>query len=276
MPCSARANVIHSFMAIAPTEKSETRKLAQEVGQRSVAQLEASLARIAGETGANNRWLLGALVLLNGGGLAVAASEAGLLAPQATEAAISFFVIGAALAVLAALGGALAALLLSRQIGEAIAHWAQVAAGGDVPDAALKAAGRIRQTGQISSLGTLALGLLSLILFVAGAMTLASGFSPARENVAEVPGNTAEATNAAAAVLPKLVPTATPAPALDATPTTTPASPPEAKPSKPEPQQAPRRPAKTPASTTAPTAAPSPTPSPASQPASAPAGGTPN
>ena len=44
-------------MAIAPGEKAETRKLAQEVGARSVAQLEAGLARIMGETGANNRWL---------------------------------------------------------------------------------------------------------------------------------------------------------------------------------------------------------------------------
>ncbi|HEY1124833.1 MAG TPA: hypothetical protein VGE65_04315, partial [Sphingobium sp.] len=158
------------------TPGEETKKLARDVGQRSVGQLEAGLARIMGETGANNRWLLGALVLLNGGGIAVAAYD-GWLIPPAMENAVSLFVIGAALAVLAALAGALSALLLSRQIGAAIALWAQVAAEGELSDAAVKAAGKVRQTGLFSSLAVLGLGFLALVLFVGGALTLAGGHS---------------------------------------------------------------------------------------------------
>jgi len=151
--------------------------LARDVGQRSVAQLEAGLARIMGETGANNRWLLGALVLLNGGGIALTAGQIAWLAPEALEGAISLFVIGAALAVLAALAGALAAQLLSRQIGAASAHWTQVASSGELSDDALKAAVKVRQTSQIAALGVLGVGFLSLVLFVGGALTLGAGLA---------------------------------------------------------------------------------------------------
>jgi hypothetical protein len=256
MPCRERANVIHHrAMALAP-DNDETKALAREVGQRSVGQLEAGLARVMGESGANNRWLLGALVLLNGGGVAVAAAQTAWLDPQSLESAISLFVIGAALAVLAALAGALGALVLSRQIGEASALWAQVSSSGDVTDAALKTAGKVRQTSQVSALTMLGVGLLSLILFVAAAMTMVSGLAPSQPAV----------TSPQPVIVPppstKPAPTVTaPSPAPEApAPTPTPETK-TAPPPKPEPKRTPRR--APPTEQSAPAPAPSSAPPPA-------------
>jgi hypothetical protein len=249
-----------------PGEKRETNALARDVGQRSVAQLEAGLARIMGETGANNRWLLGALVLLNGGGMAIAASQIGWLDPEALGSAISLFVIGAALAVLAALGGALAAQLLSRQIGAASAHWTQVASSGELSDDALKAAVQVRQTSQVASLGVLGIAFLSLVLFVGGALTLGSGL--AAPVAAQPESAIAPAMNVGTPPLPAVEPK--PAPVENTTqapvaaPAPTPAPEVKAPPPKPEPRRTPRR---TPprATETAP-AAQSPSPAPAATP----------
>ncbi len=219
-------------------EKDDTKAFARDVGMRSVGQLEAGLARLMAESGANSRWLLGALVLLNGGGIAVVAGQAAWLDPQAIEGAISFFAIGAALAVLAALGGALAALLLSRQIAGASALWTQVASSGELSEGALKAAGEVRRTGLVSQLATLGLGLLSLILFVAGAMMLASGLGPSATVAPEAQPGISVGTPPLPAPVP--IPTATPSPVPTATPTPTPE--PKATPTpRPEPRRAPRR-----------------------------------
>jgi len=231
-------------MAISPGENAETRRLAQDVGARGVAQLEAGLARIMGEMGANNRWLLGALVLLNGGGAALAAAEHGALAAKILESAISFLVVGAAVAVLAALVNLLGALLLSRQIGEASALWAQVAASGEIGDRALKAAGKVRLSGLLSSLVTLGLALIALILFVAGAMTLGSGLVSS-EPAAPISLPLTPPAKPVLPPLPERTPIATPqsAPLEQAKPAQAP--PPEAKPApppeKPTPRPEPRR-----------------------------------
>lgn len=225
-----------------PGEKRETEALARDVGQRSVAQLEAGLARIMGETGANNRWLLGALVLLNGGGIAIAAGQIAWLAPEALGSTISLFVIGAALAVLAALGGALAAQLLSRQIGAASAHWTQVASSGELSDDALKAAVQVRQTSQIASLAVLGVAFLSLVLFVGGALTLGSGLSAptaVQPEPAIAPAmNVGTPPLPAPEVKPAPVENTTQAPVAAPVPETKPA--PEAK-APPEPKRTPRR-----------------------------------
>lgn len=191
------------------TPGGDNRTLARDVGQRSVGQLEAGLARVMGETGANNRWLLGALVLLNGGGIAVAAAETAWLDPRILEGAISMLVIGAALAVLGALIGALSSIFLSRQIGSASALWTEVASSGDVSEAALKAAGKVRQAGLVSSIVTLGIAFLSLVLFVGGVLTLASGLA------GDVPAETVPAVTAQMNVgtppLPERTPLAAPA-----------------------------------------------------------------
>jgi hypothetical protein len=226
-----------------PGEKRETEALARDVGQRSVAQLEAGLARIMGETGPNNRWLLGALVLLNGGGIAIAAGQIAWLAPEALGSAISLFVIGAALAVLAALGGALAAQLLSRQIGAASAHWTQVASSGELSDDALKAAVQVRQTSQIASLAVLGVAFLSLVLFVGGALTLGSGL--AAPVVAQPESAIVPAMNVGTPPLPavevKPAPVENTGQAPVAAPAPTPAPEVKAPPPKPEPRRATRR-----------------------------------
>jgi hypothetical protein len=279
MPCRERPNVIHHrAMALAP-DKDETKALAREVGQRAVGQLEAGLARVMGESGANSRWLLGALVLLNGGGIAVAASLTAWLDPKALESAISFFVIGAALAVLAALAGAFGALMLSRQIGEASALWTQVASSGDVTDAALKAAGKVRQSGQISALATLGMGLLSLILFVAAAMTMASGLAPSAPPAPEpqpviVPAPPQPAVKAVPAPAPAA--NASQPPADASPPKSEPAPQAKAPPPKPEPKQAPRRAPRQPAEQSAPAPVPSSAPPAAAAPAPAQPATTPN
>jgi len=247
-------------------EKDETKAFAREVGARSVGQLEGGLARIMSENGANSRWLLGALVLLNGGGIAVVSAQNAWLDPQAVGNAISFFVIGAALAVLAALAGAGAALLLTRQIAEASAQWAQVAASGDLSEGALKSAGDVRRTGLFSQIATLGLGLLSLILFVAGAMTLASGLGPSTAAVEEI----APPVSIGTPPIQAPTPAATPLPVPVETPT--PATPePKATPA-PEPEQkrAPRRAPRPTPSESAPAPAPVVAPPAASPPAVAP------
>jgi hypothetical protein len=205
-----------------PGEKQDNKALARDVGQRSVSQLEAGLARVMGETGANNRWLLGALVLLNGGGIAITAGQIAWLDPEALGSAISLFVIGSALAVLAALGGALAAQLLSRRIGAASALWTQVASSGELSDDAIKAAVQVRQTSQIASLGVLGIAFLSLVLFVGGALTLGSGL--AAPVTAQPEPTVAPAMNAGTLPLPVDEPkpapveNATQAPAITPTP----------------------------------------------------------
>lgn len=230
--------MIHTaHMTPASAEKDETKALARDVSARSVAQLEAGQARIMAENAPNSRWLLSALVLLNGGGIAVTAGATEWLAPVATGDAIGFFAIGAALAVLAGLANALAALVVTRLIAEASAQWAQVASGGAMSDAALKAAVRVRRGSLVASLTSLGIGLLSLILFVAGAMTLGSGLAPTVEVVEEVPV-TAPATPAPVAS-PK--PVETPVPSNAAAPAPAPA-PSEAKPqAAPPAQRAPQR-----------------------------------
>jgi outer membrane biosynthesis protein TonB len=225
-----------------PGEKRETNALARDVGQRSVGQLEAGLARIMGETGANNRWLLGALVLLNGGGIAIAASQIAWLDPEALGSAISLFVIGAALAVLAALAGALAAQLLSRQIGAASAHWTQVASSGELSDDALKAAVQVRQTSQIASLGVLGIAFLSLVLFVGGALTLGSGL--AAPVAAQPEPVVAPAMNVGTPPLPVVEPKPAPVENTTQPPAAAPVPPPEVKAvptPRPEPRRTPRR-----------------------------------
>ncbi len=243
-------------MAIKRSEGSnpsqDTRTLAREVAARSVAQLEGGLARILGETGANNRWLLGALVLLNGGGIALVAARGHMLGSEAIGQSMSFFVVGAALALLAALVGAGAALLLARQIGEASALWTQVASSGDLGEPALKAAARVRQIGLAAAFANLGLGLVSLILFVAGAMTLAGGLAPV--SAGKAPGNPAEPLLNAAMPIAPPAPTVAPQPSPTIAPSPTPTQTPQARtPSRPV-RTTPPRPTATPASTPAETA----------------------
>jgi len=252
------------------TPGEETKKLARDIGQRSVGQLEVGLARIMGETGANNRWLLGALVLLNGGGIAVTAAETAWLEPRVLESAISLLVMGAALAVLGALAGALSSLVLSRQIGAASALWTEVASSGEVSETALKAAAKVRQIGLVTTLATLGIGFLSLVLFVGGALTLASGLGGEAAPEAE-PAPTAQM-NVGTPPLPARTPepAAAPAQAPAATPTPVPTPAPETKaPPKPEPQRTPRRAPRARETAPAPSSAPAATPPPAAAPAPA-------
>jgi hypothetical protein len=162
----------------AAEEAQATRALAREVGTRSVGQLEAGLARMQGESGPTQRWMLAALVLLNGGGIAVTASAAPQMAAPTVAPAMIFFVFGASIAVVAALTSIVAALMMPRQIGEASSLWAQVATTGVMNDAALKAAIGVRRKSLLWSVAGIALALLSLFLFMTGALTLADGIAP--------------------------------------------------------------------------------------------------
>ncbi|GEM_PF-3409462 len=186
-------------------DQEETRALARALGQRSVGQFEASLARIAAEGGALARWLLGALVLLNGGGIAVAAGLAARMAPLTAAPALVLFVFGAALAVVGALVSLASGLVLARRIGEASGHWAQVASTGEMSEAALAAASGVRRHGLIWSIAALAASLVSLLLFMTGAMTLADGVASPAQPAALSPAEAALANMAQAPAGPGAV-----------------------------------------------------------------------
>ena len=248
-------------------EAEETRLLAQEVGRRSVSQLEASLARITVEAASTGRGLLKALVWLNGGGIALTVLSApGMNAPSIVPAMI-FFIFGVALALIALFVSALSALFMARPIGEASGHWAQVSVTGDISDAAMKAAGNVRKKGLIWSGAPLATALASLLLFMTGAMTLADGVAPpaapevsaaeaALANQVQAQSNAASAV-VAPAPSTAVTPAATPTPA----PTSTPAQQPTARPqaARPAPARPQQRPAANPPAQT-PTPAPVQTP----------------
>lgn len=204
-------------------DEDEARALVRDMGGRSVAQLEASQARILSETGANSRWLLGALVLLNGGGIALTASSAGDLHPPTISPAMILFIFGTALAVIAALVNAGSAIVMTRLIGAASGHWTEVAVTGELNEAAIKSASNMRKQGLVWSVAPLAVGLLSLMLFMTGAMTLADGVAPSAQPAMVSPAEAAlanaanaplTAQNAAPAVnaLPQPMPSATATP----------------------------------------------------------------
>ena len=245
-------------------EAEETRNLAQDVARRSVSQLEASLARITAEAAATGRWLLGALVVLNGGGVVLTAISAAGMAAATIVPALVLFIFGAAFAVIAALVSAASALFMARPIGEASGHWAQVGVTGDISDAAMKATKSVRRKGLLWSTIPLVAALVSLLMFMTGAMTLADGFSPPEQptisaaeaalaNAAQAHGNAvngvAPPANVTAPVAP--APIATPTPQAKPTPAQQKAAPP-----KPQPQQ--RQPAAPAPVTPAPTTAPAP------------------
>ncbi|MBO9576368.1 MAG: hypothetical protein J7494_11560 [Sphingobium sp.] len=250
-------------------EKEQVQALAREVGQRGVAQLEASQARLLSEAGPNGRWILGTLVLLNGGGIALTVGSAKDLYPQTISPAMIFFIFGTALALIAALVNAAAPLVMTRLIGAASGHWTEVSVTGDISDAALKSASNVRKQGLIWSAAPLAVGLLSLMLFMTGAMTLADGVAPSAQPSVVSPAEAALA-NAANAALP----VSNAAPVLNAVAQPVPSATPQASQPAPAPQARPaerrvpqRRqqrepaaapPAQTPVTTPAPAAVPPP------------------
>lgn len=204
-------------------EAEETRTLAQEVARRSVSQLEGSLARITAEAAATGRWLFGALIVLNGGGMALtAASAAGMKAATIVPAMV-LFIFGAALTVVAALVSAGSALFMARPIGEASGQWAQVGVTGDISDEAMKATKGVRQKGLIWTVIPLVMAIASLMLFTTGALTLADGVSPPEQpeisaaeaalaNAAQAPVNAANVIVPAANVVAPATPTPAPTP----------------------------------------------------------------
>lgn len=197
-------------------EDDTMRALARDLGQRGAAQLEASQTRLLTEMGPNGRLITGALILLNGGGIAATALSAASIYPSAIPSAMIFFIFGVALAVIAGLVTAAAAIVMGRIIGEAAGQWTQVAASGETSDAALKAAANVRRKGFAWAVAPLALGLASLLLFMTGAMTVADGLAPSVQtpvtapgevaNVAEVPDNAANAANGAQPVAANAAP----------------------------------------------------------------------
>lgn len=262
-------------------EDDETRALAREMGRRAASQLEASQARMMAENGATGRWLQGALVLLNGGGLAIITTHADKIGGPAIAPAIIFFLFGASLAVVAALASAVSALVMARHVGEASGHWTQVSVTGEISEAALKAARSVRRQSQIWSAAPIVIALASLLLFMTGALTLADGVAPQVAPEAALPLEP-EPDNSAPAIENSINPTPAPANAalpVAATPSPTPslqATPsPAAQRQPPSRRQAPRAPRRPPASAPAqsPAAIPAPAPAPASTPPAPAAGG---
>lgn len=157
-------------------ERAATRALAREVGSRSVEMLQAGLTRVLTDMTATTRWILAALLALNGGAVLLLANRHDGLDPAALKLAMVLFVLGAVVAVLAALLGALAALAMSRALGEAISAWTQVATSGEISEEALNSAQRLRRRSAMWLLPAFLIGLASLTLFLLGATSIAQAY----------------------------------------------------------------------------------------------------
>lgn len=172
------------------------RELAREVGRRSVNQLESGLARGISELAAVTRWLLAALLALNGGAV-LALTMAGDSLGGVLQEAVGYFILGCVAAVLAALAGAASLIAVSRPIGDAIAEWTQVAVSGEITEGALGAAKRVRSTGILWQGISGLIGLASLLLFLLGA---ANAFGEhGKSGTAAIPADQAALTAPAAA-----------------------------------------------------------------------------
>lgn len=249
-------------------ETDETKALAREVGQRSVAQLEAGLTRMASEVGATGRWILASLVTLNGGGVIAMATGHDVLSRETMSSATSLFVIGASLAVISALASLIGAQFLAPLLGRASVNWSRVAQTGDNIEEANEATKRFVRAGRINSIAPIALGFLSLVLFIGGALTLASGLAgetgPEAAPVQAAQMSVGTPPLPARTPEPAAVPTQEPA-AATRTPAPTPA--PAAKAPPPEPKRTPGRAPRASETNPAPSSAPAATPPPAAAPA---------
>jgi hypothetical protein len=224
-----------------PGEKRETEALAREIGQRSADRLEAGLVRLMEDTSATGRWLLGSLVTLNGGGIVAMATGREAFNIQAIAPAIYYFVFGATIAVLAALVTMIAAVMLGRDYGEANALWTQVGLTGDITEEAMASAKRLKRKGLYWSGTSIGIGLVSLLLFMAGALTLADGIAPAAQS--DAVDSAVVPLNVGTPPLPVSEPKSKPVPLENTAqlPTVTPTPEVKAPPSKPEPRRTPRR-----------------------------------
>lgn len=149
--------------------------LLQDFTRRGLDQLERSHARLAADGAALQRWVLGALLLLNAAALVALAVMYGKAAPSVLTGAAGYFLAGAGACVAAAIAALLFNLARSRAIARAIAQWAEASASGELPDEAMDAAARIRAKAARGQIVIGLLGLAALVSFVAGAGTLASG-----------------------------------------------------------------------------------------------------
>lgn len=158
-------------------EDQATRALTREVGRRSVERLGDGLGRVQAESAALLRWLLSALILFNLlGFLFCFAFPAAIAAPH-HDALVSLFAIGAVTALLAALASLLLAIPLAGAMRQAVAHWTEVSVSGAASVEALGQARRVKLAGLLRLGVTVALALLSLGLFVAGARIASDDFA---------------------------------------------------------------------------------------------------
>lgn len=162
--------------------------LLQDFTRRGLDQLERSHARLAADGAALQRWVLGALLLLNAAALVALAVMYGKAAPSVLTGAAGYFLAGAGACVAAAIAALLFNLARSRAIARAIAQWAEASASGELPEEAMDAAARIRAKAARGQIVIGLLGLAALVSFVAGAGTLASGLASSLGAVPEEDG----------------------------------------------------------------------------------------
>jgi len=168
------------------TEDAATQALVRDVGRRSVEQLGEGVTRMIGETSALTRWLLTMLVALNG-----AALWHCLIRTEPLGSAPALFFAGAMAAILAAIVGLVVALPATGAMRAAIAVWTEVTASGTLSDEALAAARRVRRMGLVWMAAVALCALVSLGLFLAGALAVSGKLAatPAPAAAEAVPGS---------------------------------------------------------------------------------------
>jgi len=137
--------------------------------------LQKTILQSSAEAAATYRWILGALVSLNAGGIALLASAHDLFGGQTLRCAIRWFFAGNVCAILAALVGTLGVIPVSSRAGSAMIEWRKVLRSPDKIDVADRKTKRALIIAMRWHGAAIFLGLLSLLALVIGVASAVDG-----------------------------------------------------------------------------------------------------
>lgn len=156
-------------------ECPETNKL---IANMALETLKPSVTMAMEQMASLARWLLATLVTINGGALVSLLSVSDKVLPSNMLWAASLFTLGIVLSIAAATLSALTSAIPMRTVGAMIGYWTTVADDGErLEEQEIKLEHAQRRT-KINLWRNSAVGLLSLVSFVAGIVVVMSGFIP--------------------------------------------------------------------------------------------------
>jgi MFS family permease len=154
------------------SDKAGDLEINRGLALRTVSRLEAALEHSKVESSALTRWLLGALVAMNLVALTLVALLAPSLGTETVRQGLAAFSLGALIAFLAALVGALATVFITRMIRSAAGEWMDVATNDSDSAPAVAAARRMSRFANLWRAVLILAGLISLLLLLAGGLVL--------------------------------------------------------------------------------------------------------